>query len=73
MDFKLSPAEHPQVATHKSSTNDDKPQAGLFWKEVSKMKTFDGEMRFPLLVKLMAGLLTIPCSNADSERGFPVL
>ena len=73
MDFKLSPAEHPQVSRYKSSTNDDKPQAGLFWNEVSKMKTFDGEMRFPLLVKLMAGLLTIPCSNADSERGFSVL
>ena len=29
--------------------------------------------RFPTLFKLMAGLLTIPCSNADAERGFSIL
>ena len=37
------------------------------------MKTLDGELRFPLLFRLMAGLLTIPASNADSERGFSML
>lgn len=73
MDFKLSPVDHPPVSTYKSATNDDKPQAGLFWNEVSKIKTYDGELRFPFLVKLMAGLLTIPSSNADSERGFSIL
>ena len=30
-------------------------------------------MRFPLLVKLMTGLMSIPSSNADSERGFFIL
>ncbi len=30
-------------------------------------------MRFPCLVKLMTSLLTIPVSNADSERGFSML
>ncbi len=33
------------------------------------MKLFDGEPRFPLLVRLMSGLMSIPASNADSERG----
>ena len=37
------------------------------------MKTFNGEPRFPKLYQLMAGLLSIPCSNADAERGFSVL
>ncbi len=37
------------------------------------MKTLLGEYRFPKLAKLMAGLLSIPCSNADSERGFSIL
>ena len=46
---------------------------GQFWNEVGRMKTFDGELRFPSLVKLMVGLLLIPSSNADSERGFSML
>ena len=73
MDFKLSPAEHPAVDTYKSATDDDKPRPGQFWNEVGRMKTFDGELRFPSLVKLMVGLLLIPSSNADSERGFSML
>ena len=43
------------------------------WWEVSKIKTLDGEDRFPLLGKLMVGLLSIPASNADSERGLSIL
>ena len=41
-----------------------------FWWEVGKIKAFDGK---ELLTKLMAGLLSIPVSNADSERGFSIL
>ena len=37
------------------------------------MKTLTGEPRFPMIHKLMAGLLSIPCSNADAERSFSVL
>jgi len=29
------------------------------------MKTLDGEIRIPLLVKPMTGLVSIPSSNAD--------
>lgn len=50
-----------------------KPRAGTFWWEVGKLRTFDGKMRFEKLFKLMAGLLSIPVSNADSERGFSML
>ncbi len=28
------------------------------------MKLFDGEPRFPLLVRVMSGLMSIPASNA---------
>ncbi len=41
--------------------------------QVGKMMTLSGELRFPNLYCLMAGLLSIPCSNADAERGFSVL
>ena len=37
------------------------------------MKTMDGETRFGRLYQLMSGLLCIPTSNADAERGFSVL
>ena len=50
-----------------------KPRAGPFWWEIGKMRTFDGQPRFKTLYKLMAGLLSIPCSNADTERGFSIL
>ena len=47
---------------------------GLFWAEVTNIKTFDGEVNFPLLSKhIMAGLLSIPCSNADYECRFSML
>ena len=73
VDFQLSPGDRPQVKMYKTGDKTEKPRAGLFWAELSKIKTFDGETRFPLLSKLMAGLLSIPCSNADSERGFSML
>ena len=41
--------------------------------KVSKKKTLEGEPRFGTLCRLMTGLLTIPCSNADVERGFSIL
>ena len=71
MDFTLSPADHPVVDT--SATGVQKPKAGVFWIEVGQIMTLEGEPRFPSLARLMAGLLSIPCSNADSERGFSIL
>ncbi len=68
MDFKLYPTEHPTVEMYKLATGDDKP-----WYEVGQMKLFDGEPRLPLLARLMSGLMSIPASNADSERVFPCL
>ena len=74
MDFCLSPGEHPTVKKYKAADKTWKPMAGtLIWWEVGKIKAFDGKERFPLLTKLMAGLLSIPVSNADSERGFSIL
>ena len=67
VDFTLSPEDHPSVLTYKTPTG-DKPRARVFWCEISKLRTLDRELR----AKLMAGLLTIPASNADSERGFSI-
>ena len=72
MDFTLSTGDLPSVEMYKSATG-DKPRSGVFWHEVGKLTTLDGQSRFPSLVKLMSGLSTIPVSNADSERGFSVL
>ena len=77
MDFTLSPDDLPDLSLdsfyYKSATGEKKPRAGKYWNEVSKMKTLDGKQRFPCLSRLMTGLLTIPVSNADSERGFSIL
>ena len=70
-DFCLSPpGEFPSIRYYKDCSGTEKPRPGPFWWEVSKMKTLLGELRFPNLGKLMLGLLSIPCSNADAERGF---
>ena len=77
MDFTLSPRDLPDASldtyNYVSATGDKKPRAGMFWNEVGKLKTLEGELRFPCLFRLMAGLLSIPVSNADSERGFSIL
>ena len=73
MDFYISPGEHPTVKKYKAADKTWKPRAGTLWWKVGKIKAFDGKERFPLLTKLIAGLLSIPVSNADSERGFSIL
>ena len=50
-----------------------KPCIGLFWSEVGKMTTLDGQLHFKHLHNLVAGLLSIPVSNTNSERGFSML
>lgn len=83
-DFHLSPSEiQPLVATYsawdpnfnayRAAEKVDKPRPGTFWQKIAQMKCLDDEPRFPLLSKLMAGLLSIPSSNADGERGFSML
>ena len=69
MDFKLSPADHPVPLTDTQG----KLSPGVFWYEVGNMKALDGDLHFPLLARLMAGLLSIPVSNDDSEKGFSIL
>ncbi len=72
-EFCLSTSEHPEIKKYKGVDKVWRPRAGTFWWEVSKIKTLNVEDRFPLLGKLMAGLLSIPAPNADSERGFSIL
>ena len=66
-------AWEPSFNLHQAAEKVEKPHAGSFWWKVGQMKTLDDKERFPLLFKLMAGLLSIPSSDADSERGFSVL
>lgn len=72
-DFTLSPADLPTPQHYDAVGLTKRVCAGPFWSEVGKMKTLTGEPRFSRLYQLMAGLLSIPCSNADAERGFSVL
>ena len=51
----------------------NRPCVGRYWWDVSKLITLDGQPRFPWLCKLMKGLMSIPASNADAERGFSML
>uniref|UniRef100_A0A1X7SHY9 HAT C-terminal dimerisation domain-containing protein n=1 Tax=Amphimedon queenslandica TaxID=400682 RepID=A0A1X7SHY9_AMPQE len=72
-DFTLSPSDLPTPGEYRAADDEMKPKTGFYWSEVGKIKTLDGKPRFLKLFHLMAGLLTIPVSNADSERGFSIL
>ena len=73
LDFSLSPGDLPTPEKYCAADKTMKPRAGTFWWEVGKMKTLDGKIRFEKLFILMTSLLSIPASNADSERGFSML
>ena len=72
-DFQLSPSDLPSTSNYKAADGVMRPRVGLYWTEVGKLSTLEGQPRFPFLCKLMAALLSIPASNADSERGFSIL
>ena len=40
------------------------------WEEIGRMKTLDGRPRFPHLTSLAKCVLSLPVSNADTERVF---
>ena len=71
-DFQLSQTDIPLIVQYKAGDSAFRARA-LIWSKISKMLTLDGSQRFPFLSKLIIGLLTIPASNADSERGFSIL
>ena len=73
LDFTLSPSDLPTPSEYLAADGTLKPRTGLFWSKVGKLMTLDGQPRFPKLFHLMTGLLCIPVSNADSERGFSIL
>ena len=75
LDFKLTPAaELHEIKECKAADSKKRPKAVLFWLEVGKMKTMEGQPRFPHLhSKLVSGLMSIPISNADLVRAFSVL
>ena len=73
LDYILSPADLPTLAEYTGADKVKRPRVGKYWWEVGQILTLDGEPRFPSLTKLMMGLLAIPASNADSERGFSIL
>ena len=45
----------------------------VYWGTVAQMRDSSGQFRFEYLCKLTKALLTIPCSNAGSERMFSMV
>ena len=83
-DFLLSPSEiQPFISTYsvldpsfnpyRAAEKVQKSRPGAFWQNIAQMRSLDGKQRFSLLSELMAGLLSIPSSNADSERALSML
>ena len=48
-------------------------ELSIYWKDISEMKTLDGRDRFPLMADLAKCVLSLPVSNADTERVFNIV
>ncbi len=73
LDYTLSPADPPTPQEYTAADKTKKIRIGKYWWEVGKIVRLDGQPRFPALCKIVMGLLSIPASNANSERGFSIL
>ncbi len=67
MDYTLSSADLPTPDMYTTADGIERPQIGRYWRKVSQLLTLDRQLRFPLLYKLMIGLMTIPATNADAD------
>ena len=45
----------------------------VYWQEVGRMKTLGGTARFPNFTRLAKCVLSLPVSNADTERVFSIV
>ena len=45
---------------------------GKVWGAIGRLVKCDGDLKFPILSKVAKAVLTIPHSNADSERIFSI-
>ena len=73
LDYTLSPADLPTPQEYIAAGKTKKIRIGKYWWEVGKIACLDGQPKFPALCKIVMGLLSIPASNANSERGFSIL
>ena len=63
LDYKLAPLSSMPTTTDICS----------YWQEVGQMYVLNGTLRFPNLAKLAKCILTLPLSNADTERVFSIV
>ena len=55
IDLQVSAGDLPQIQLYKAAGGSEKARVGLFWAEMGKLKTFDGEPSFPWLFQLCLG------------------
>ena len=72
-DYKLSPPSAiPSV--HREPGKPTKcAELSVYWQEIGRMKTLCGTPRFPNFTPLAECILSLPISNADTERVFSIV
>ena len=74
LDYKLAPSlTLPTVEQRSTEDSLDGTKLCSYWQEVGRMMTVDGRPRFPHLTCLAKCVLSLPVSNADTERVFSVV
>ena len=70
LDYKLAPkADLPSIELSEASSSVG-VELCSYWEEIERVKTLDGRPRFPHLTSLAKCVLSLPVSNADTERVF---
>ena len=71
LDSKLAPTSSlPSSELNGEASSSVGVELCSYWEEIGRMKTLDGRPRFPHLTSLAKCILSLPVSNADTERVF---
>lgn len=71
LDYKLAPASSlPGSELSGESSSSVGVELCSYWEEIGRMRTLDGRAQFPHLTSLAKCVLSLPVSNADTERVF---
>ena len=71
MDYKLAQTRSlPSSALNGEASSSVGVKLCSYWREIGRMRTLDGRPRFPHLTSIAKCVLSLPVSNADTERVF---
>ena len=73
LDYTLVSAEELPATSTEARNSARNKELCSYWQGIGKLTTLDGSVQFPYLASLAKCLLSLPHSNADTERVFSIV